>query len=114
MNTSVIQTIRHQGIQYFTALRPRQLHLLAVLIPTLLVFGYRFLIESDRFAAETQIVVMSNEANVQDKLGLGLLAGNAGQYQDSRLVTEFIHSIDMLRYLQDKIKVLDHFRKARL
>lgn len=126
MNTAVFHKLRaqssgiarkiraHQLTHIARNLQPRQIHLLAVFVPLLLVSVYRLLIESDRFASETEIVVMNNESPTPDKLGLGLLSGTAVSHQDAKLVQGFIHSLDMLKYLDEKIKILDHYRSRRI
>ncbi len=126
MNSAVLHKLRVQGSSFVEKMRvrqltrfarglqPRQIHLLAVFVPMLLVSAYRLFIESDRFASETQIVVMNNESPAQDKLGLGFLSGSAVSHQDAKLVQGFIHSLDMLKYLDQKIHLLDHFRSNHI
>lgn len=114
MNTNVLHGIRSWRSSYLTALKPRQIHLLALLIPTLIITSYRLLIETDRYASETQLVVMSSNSAVPDKLGLGLLVGGSAGHQDAKLVKEYIYSLDMLKFLQEKIQILDYYKSGHI
>ncbi|NVJ71104.1 MAG: sugar transporter [Alphaproteobacteria bacterium] len=80
-----------------------------VLFITLLAAIYYGLIASDRYVTEAQLYVKSTKNSSSSLSQLSLLTGASDQAKDALLLKSYIHSGDMLRYLDEQIGVKKHF-----
>lgn len=88
--------------------------LLCVVLPTLLVAGYYFLVASDQYESEAHFLVRStNPTPPSGGLGaaLGLASGGGSMSSDSTSVADYMTSHDALEELQKRINVTARFSR---
>lgn len=85
---------------------------LFVLLPALVFSLYQVLWATERFESTAQVIVKQPDAMATMDAGMALLSGlgvPSGGSSDNELVKAYIYSADMLAYLDDKLKLFDHF-----
>jgi len=80
-----------------------------VLLVTLLAAVYYGLFASDRYITEAQLYVKSTKNGSGALTQLSILAGGGSEARDALLLKTYIHSSDMMRYLDKKIAMKEHF-----
>ena len=87
------------------------LFLLAVAVPSLIFFFYQALWASERFESRSKILVKQadNQSSVSPEMLLLGGLGVASVDNDSLLIESFIYSSDMLLFLDDKLKLKEHY-----
>ncbi|MFC4347204.1 sugar transporter [Kordiimonas lipolytica] len=80
-----------------------------VLVITFLAAVYYGLFASDRYITEAQLYVKSTKNGAGALTQLSLLAGGGSEARDALLLKSYIHSSDMMRYLNSEIALKDHF-----
>lgn len=85
-----------------------------VLLPLLLVSVYYLVWVSDRYVSSTQLIVKENGSNQNMTSTLGFLVpGVGGESQDAFLVVNYIQSLDMALYLDEKLDLADYYKSDR-
>ncbi len=87
---------------------------LVVLLPTLLVAAYYYLIAADQYESEAHFVVRTSDSPTAAPSGLGqalTLVGGASSERDALLVSDFLKSHDAVAALQSRIGLIDRFRR---
>lgn len=89
----------------------RRFPLLVVALAAILVAGaYWLLIASDRYVSEARIVLQRSDLGSGQAMDFASLLGSAGGARsDQLLLRDHLLSLDMLRKLDDKLKVKQHF-----
>jgi capsular polysaccharide transport system permease protein len=85
---------------------------LLVILPVLCFAFYQVVWASPRFVSQTQLIIKQPDsaATLDPKLALlSGFGGGGGGGSDTELVKAYIYSNDMYRYLNDKIKIVEHF-----
>ncbi len=80
-----------------------------VLLITLLAAVYYGLFASDRYITEAQLYVKSTKNGSGALTQLSILAGGGSEARDALLLKTYIHSSDMMRYLNREIALKEHF-----
>lgn len=77
-----------------------------VLVPMLLALVYYFFIAADRYVSETVVSVRQAGESSSSFSGLAILAGvNPSSREDTLYLKEYIHSLDMLKTLDEKLNL---------
>lgn len=103
---TIFSTNNKPGLQKF-----QQPIVIFVVIPFLLFSFYQILLASPRFESQAQLIVKEpNSISTLDPAmavmsGFGITSGNS----DTQLVKSYIHSNDMLTYLDSELNLLQHF-----
>lgn len=87
---------------------------LLVLLPTLLVAAYYFLIAADQYESEAHFVVRSADNQPAAPSGLGqalTLVGGASSERDALLVADYLKSHDAVNALQSRIGLVQRYRR---
>lgn len=83
-----------------------------VLVPFLLLLAYYGFYASDRFASESYFIIKENNASSAN-VNLGFLSvANPSSLEDEKLMEEYLLSGDVLRALDRKIGLKDHFQSV--
>ena len=85
---------------------------LLVILPVLCFAFYQVVWASPRFVSQTQLIIKQPDsaATLDPKLALlSGFGGGGGGGSDTELVKAYIYSNDMYQYLNDKIKIVEHF-----
>jgi capsular polysaccharide transport system permease protein len=82
-----------------------------IVIPLFLFAFYQIVWASDRYESKAQLIVKEPDSMSTLDPSMALLAGLGGtpSNTDTELVKAFIHSNDMLQYLENRLGVFDHF-----
>ncbi|MGL6260691.1 lipopolysaccharide biosynthesis protein [Vibrio sp. WXL210] len=82
-----------------------------VIIPIIVFSCYQFLIAAPRYESRTQLIVQQPDSATTMDAGMALLTGLGVSTSnvDAQLVVAYVYSNDMLKYLDDKLKVRDHY-----
>ena len=88
--------------------------LLAVVLPFLVAAAYYGLIASDRYVSEAKFMVRESGGGATSSINLHLLGvlANPAVREDTLLLREHILSLDMLRLLDERLKIRDHYASA--
>ncbi|MBB3061897.1 sugar transporter [Microbulbifer rhizosphaerae] len=87
---------------------------LCVALPLLLVSAYYLLWVSDRYVSSTQLIVKDNGSSQGMSSTLGFLVpGMGADSQDAFLVVNYVQSLDMALYLNDKLDLVDYYKSDR-
>lgn len=82
-----------------------------LVVPFLFCCIYFGLIASDRYVAETKVIIKQTDNNNKIDFGFALLgAGGSSGRQDAQLVREFILSLDMLHELDKSLGLRKHYQ----
>lgn len=87
---------------------------LIVLLPTLLVAAYYYLVASNQYESEAHFVVRASDAQTPAPGGLGqalTLVGGESSERDALLVADYLKSHDAVDALQARIGLIDRFRR---
>lgn len=77
--------------------------ILAVIVPTILTGLYFAFIASPQYEVETQFAVRGSSQSSLNALGLSTLMGTSAQAGDSYIVTDYIHSQQILQDMRDEL-----------
>lgn len=80
-----------------------------VILSVLVVAVYYAFLASDRYQSKATLFIKSAEAETVSVPGLQLLSGNTSEQRDSSVLVSYIQSYSMLDYLDEKIKIGEHF-----
>lgn len=87
-----------------------------VVIPTLLVAGYYYLVAADQYRSEAHFIVKSGDRSSGSGVGIGAILGfggsNAETAGDVASVADYLQSHDAVQGLQKHIDLLNVFRRA--
>ena len=90
-------------------------YILFVLVPTLLLAGYLWLIAADQYASETRIVVRNGADQESPVSGLGTMIGMAGALTpgqvDAMSVVDYLQSIDAANALNKALPLVEIYRR---
>lgn len=91
--------------------RLRQPLLVLVLVPLILFSVYQILLASPRYESSAQLIIKEPNAMATLDPAMAVMSGFgiAGTNSESELVKAFILSNDMLLYLDEKLKINEHF-----
>lgn len=96
-------------------LRAKRLFMLVVVLPTLIVSGYYFLIAADQYQSEAHFIVRAAEVTPVAGTGFSqVLAAAAGPSQsqtEAMSVADYMTSHDIVRTLQAQVNLLERFRR---
>lgn len=87
---------------------------LIVLLPTLLIAGYYYLIAADQFESEAHFIVRTSDAAPAAPSGLGqalTMVGGASSERDALLVADYLRSHDAVKALQSRIGLSALYRR---
>ncbi|MFL5260590.1 MAG: hypothetical protein ACJ8AS_12620 [Hyphomicrobiales bacterium] len=90
------------------------LFILLLIAPLLIITYYELAVASDRYESATSIIISQEQSGTTtfDVSFLGLPA--SGDDKDALAIVEYIMSRDMLRYLDDKLHVRDHYSSSKV
>ncbi|WP_156678429.1 lipopolysaccharide biosynthesis protein [Sphingomonas profundi] len=95
--------------------RQKRMFLLLVVLPSLLVAGYYYLIASDQYESEAHFMVRAAESTPVAGTGLGqVLSAAAGPSQsqtEAMSVADYMTSHDIVQSLQEKLDLVGRFRR---
>lgn len=80
-----------------------------VLLAVALVAVYYLALASDRYTAETQIFVKASASAPAAAVALPVIGATSPGLQDVLIVRDYIHSLDLLRVLDDKLALRAHY-----
>lgn len=85
------------------------LFILFFIVPLFTVIIYEVVFATDRYHSDSSIIITQEQGAVPtlDLSVIGLPSGNVDT--DALVVQEFIHSLDMLQYLEGQLKIREHF-----
>ena len=96
-------------------IRAKRMFLLIVVLPTLLVSAYYYLVAADQYESEAHFMVRAAETTPVAGTGLGqVLSAAAGPTQsqtEAMSVADYMTSHDIVQTLQQKIGLVDRFRR---
>jgi capsular polysaccharide transport system permease protein len=102
-----------QGIMAW--LRRKRMFLLIVILPTLLVSAYYFLIAADQYESEAHLMVRTAEATPTVGNGLGqvlsLAGGSTAAQTDAMSVADYLTSHDAVDTLDRRVGLVQRFRR---
>jgi capsular polysaccharide transport system permease protein len=97
------------------SLRAYRWFLALVVVPTLLVAGYYYLIASDQFQSETHILVRAAETQKPTSAGLGAVLAAAGGSEnagpEAMSVADYLTSHDVVATLRSKLDLVNRYRR---
>lgn len=86
-----------------------------VVLPTLIVAGYYYLIAADQYRSEAHFIVKSGERSASTGGGFGAILGMGGapsaSMTDVASVSDYLQSHDVIEALQKRIDLIDIFRR---
>ena len=87
---------------------------LIFIIPFLLLTAYELLYASDRYESVASAII-TQESQSSSTLDLSLLGmTNAASSRDAYVMTEFMQSADMLKYLDARLHLREHFSSSKV
>jgi capsular polysaccharide transport system permease protein len=99
-----------------TWMRRKRMFLLIVVLPTLLVAGYYFLIASDQYESEAHLMVRTAETTPTTGAGIGqvlnLAGGSTAAQTDAMSVADYLTSHDAVDTLNRRVGLVQRFRPA--
>lgn len=88
-----------------------------VILPTLIFAFYQCFWATERFESQAQVIVQQPDGMATMDTSMALLSGlgvsNSG-VSDTELVKAYILSNDMLQYLEDKLKLREHYSQSQI
>lgn len=85
-----------------------------VILPTLLVAGYYYLIASNQYESSADFIVRRSDATVQGSAGVGQLLGfdfgTTSTQSEAYIIQEYLLSHDTVRRLREEDRLVDRFR----
>lgn len=87
---------------------------LIVLLPTILVAAYYYLIAADQYESEAHFVVRTSDTQSAAPSGLGqalTLVGGASSERDALVIADYLKSHDAVAALQAKIGLIERYRR---
>lgn len=90
---------------------PRGLKLFLIVVPILLLAGYYATFAAERYVSETTVTVRQANHEGSALPGVALLLGgiNPPSREDTLFVREYVHSLDLLKRLDERLKLREHF-----
>ncbi|MCO1334470.1 hypothetical protein MO867_08965 [Microbulbifer sp. OS29] len=86
---------------------------LIVVLPLFVVSAYYLFWVSERYVSSTQLIVKDSASSQAASPALGfLLPGMGGDNQDAFLVVNYIQSLDMALYLNEKLKLAEYYKST--
>ena len=78
--------------------------------------GYYLFVKSELYESKTALIVRDmGQASPASTLGLSLLGmGNSSQLQDSMIVEEYLHSLDMYKQVDEKFALTKHYESKAI
>ncbi|WP_100655933.1 lipopolysaccharide biosynthesis protein [Alteromonas flava] len=110
MTDSILQTDKNTVVTFV-----KKPFVAFVLVPFLLFALYQILIASDRFVSQAKLIVKEPDSAATLDTSLALLSGfgvSSGS-SDTELVKAFIHSNDMLQFLDAQLSISEHYTDRR-
>ncbi|MFA0813018.1 hypothetical protein [Microbulbifer epialgicus] len=87
---------------------------LFIVMPLIMVSGYYLFWVSERYVSGTQLIVKDSASSQTASPALGLLIpGMGADNQDAFLVVNYIQSLDMALYLNEKLKLAEYYKSTR-
>ena len=83
-----------------------------VILSVFVVALYYVFLASDRYQSKATLFIKSAEAETTSVPGLQLISGNISEQRDSSVLVSYIHSYSMLDYLDERIKINEHFSSS--
>ncbi|NBK99218.1 MAG: capsule biosynthesis protein [Erysipelotrichia bacterium] len=85
----------------------------AVLVPLVLSIFYYTFFAANRYVSETMVSVRSANESSSALSGLAVLAGvNSSSREDTLYLREYVHSLDMLKILDEKLDLKTLYKKS--
>lgn len=88
--------------------------LIAAIVPVLMAVCYYGFIASDRYVSESAVVLRSGNQSSSNLSFGGLLPVSSPDTQDVLVVSDYIASMEMAQYLDEKYKLREHFADQSL
>jgi len=88
--------------------------LVAAMVPVLIAISYFGFIASDRYVSESGVVLRSGNQSVSNLSLGGLLPLSNPDTQDVLVVSDYIESMEMALYLDEKLRLREHFSDSSL
>lgn len=90
---------------------PLALKLLLIVLPLALVGGYYATFAAERYVSETTVTVRQANHETSALPGIALLLGgiNPPSREDTLFVREYVHSLELLTRLDERLKLREHF-----
>lgn len=82
-----------------------------VIFPFFLFVLHSFLLSTDRYASSAKIVVKQSQAANSGAFGLSILGAASSTYRDAMLVEEYVYSMEMFEYLDEKMNLISHYKQ---
>ncbi|WP_444914615.1 hypothetical protein [Microbulbifer sp. TRSA007] len=87
---------------------------LFVILPLLVLVAYYLFWVSERYVSSAQLIVKDSTSAHATSPALGLLIpGMGADTQDAFLVVNYIHSLDMALYLDEKLELSEYYKSTR-
>jgi capsular polysaccharide transport system permease protein len=102
-------------MKYLLALSYRRLKLLLIGLPFLVAALYLFFFAADRYVSESIVTVRQASAESGATPGIAMLLGavNPPSREDTLYLRQYIHSLDLLRRLDAKLKLREHYQAEK-
>ncbi|WP_198591675.1 Wzz/FepE/Etk N-terminal domain-containing protein [Vibrio sp. 10N.286.49.B3] len=100
-------TDRYTMIKYIK----KKIFLLIIVVPLVIFSIYQLLLASPRYESKVQLTIQQPDGMSTMDPSMALLSGLgvANNSQDIQLVQSYIHSSDMLNYLEDNLSIKEHY-----
>lgn len=97
-------------------LTPRHLKTVLIVVPLLLALAYFVLVAVERYVSESIVTVRQANQASNDVPGAALLlAGiNPPSREDTLYLRQYIHSLDLMRKLDERLQIRAHYEAERL
>lgn len=97
-------------------LSPQRLKILLIGLPVALTTLYYAAFAADRFVSEAVVTVRQANQEASPLPGVALLLGgiNPPSREDTLYVREYVHSLDMLKLLDERLQMREHFEQDSL
>jgi capsular polysaccharide transport system permease protein len=95
---------------------PGRLKLVLVLLPMALAAIYFFAIAADRYVSETIVTVRAASQDQSAIPGMALMLGgvNPPSREDTLYLRQYIHSLDLLKMLEDRLQLRAHYESEQV
>ncbi len=106
---------RIQKIERMKLWRPSFLTL--AILPTILFAFYQCFWATERFESQAQVIVQQPDGMATMDTSMALLSGlgvSSSSASDTELVKAYILSNDMLKYLEEKLKLREHYSQTQI
>lgn len=86
--------------------------ILLVVMPWFLFAFYQTIVASPRYESQAKVIVKQPDAMATMDTGMAVLSGlgMTPTNSDAQLVVEYIQSIDMLKHIDDKLRLKEHYQ----